>query len=669
MGLDLGGDLRLRVGGLVGLVVAVAAVADHVDDDVAAPALAVGHRQAHRRGAGLDVVGVDVDDRHVEALRHVGGVGGRAGVLGVGGEADLVVLDHVDRAAGRVALQRLQVERLGDHALAREGGVAVQQDRHRALRFVLDPRALEVGLDEARGALDHRVDELEVARVGVEADGDLLALAGLIDALVAVVVLDVAGAAVRDPGDGLDRVDLLGALELGQDRLDRAAEVVGEDRQPAAVGHAEDDLLGLAAVGEGDQLVEHRHDHVEPLDREDLLAQVGLLDEALELEDVDQPHQQAAFLVLGERLAVGAGLDHLAQPGALLVRGEVLELVGDRAAVGLAHAGQRLQQGLAGDADAQDRGRHPRHQLRGQVEALGLDRRVALGLAAERVEAGRQVTVGAVALEQRGGGLHRLQQLLVGLRRGDGVLGSRRGRGAEGWCRGRGGVGGGDRRRVEAEVGGHALVEVIFALQQQLDAAQEGARLGPLDHPVVVGRGQHHRLRDAELAQPLRRGVLPLRRVGDRAGGDDRALPAHQAGHRGNGADPTRVGQRDVGALEVISGELALPRLRDQVLVVAVEGGEVEPLRALDRRHHQAVRPVFTLDVDGNAQVDRPVLNRKRFPVFTLKDPSHNRMLLGGLHDRPSDQMSKGDLHPPLFEQPIKSLPLRIKRVHRHGPE
>ena len=237
----------------------------------------------------------------------------------------------------------------------------------------------------------------------------------------------------------------------------------------------------------------------------------------------------ALFLLGGERRAVGAGLDHLAQPGALLVRGEVLELVGDRAAVGLAHARQRLEQGLAGDADAQDRGRHARHQLRGQVERLRLDRRVALGLAAERVEAGGEVAVGAVALEQRGRRLHRLQQLLVGLGGGDAGLGAAGGGGAERRRRGRGGVGRGDRRRVDAEVVGDALVEAFLALQQLLDAAQEGAGLGALDHPVVVGRGQRHRLRDADLAQPLGGGVRPLGRVGDRAGGDDRALPVRAA--------------------------------------------------------------------------------------------------------------------------------------------
>ncbi len=186
---------------------------------------------------------------------------------------------------------------------------------------------------------------------------------------------------------------------------------------------------------------------------------------------------------------------------------------------------------------------------------------------------------------------------------------------------------------------------------------------------MVVGRGQHHRLRDAELAQPLGRGVGPLGGVGDCPGGDDRALPAEQPRHRGDSAEPTRVGQRDVGALEVVRGQLALPRLRDQLLVVAVEGGEVEPLRPLDRRHHQAVRPILALDINRDPQVDRVPLDRKRLPILALEHPSHNWMRLSRLHDRPGDQMSKGNLHPPLFKRRVKSLPLRIQRVHRNRPE
>jgi hypothetical protein len=59
-------------------------------------------------------------------------------------------------------------------------------------------------------------------------------------------------------------------------------------------------------------------------------------------------------------------------------------------------------------------------------------------------------------------------------------------------------------------------------LQQLLDPAQEGTRLGALDDAVVVGRSQRHHFGDAELLEAVGRGVAPLRRVGDRAGGDDR---------------------------------------------------------------------------------------------------------------------------------------------------
>ena len=66
-----GVHLRLRVGGLVGLVVPEAPVADQVDQHVVPELLAERNRQAHRAHAGRHVVGVDVDDRHVEALGQI----------------------------------------------------------------------------------------------------------------------------------------------------------------------------------------------------------------------------------------------------------------------------------------------------------------------------------------------------------------------------------------------------------------------------------------------------------------------------------------------------------------------------------------------------------------------------------------------------------------------
>ncbi len=283
--------LGLRVGGLVGLVVAEAAVADQVDQHVVAELLAEGEGQPHGGDAGLDVVGVDVDDRDVEALGQVGGQRRRAGVIGVGGEADLVVLDDVDRAADGVAVERLEVERLRDDALAGERGVAVQDDRDRGVGVLVGVRALAGGLRRAGGAGDDGVDELQVRWVGLQPHGDRLAAQQLVGALGAVVVLDVAGPALGDRGDRLER---LGALELGEDRPVRAAEVVREHVEPAAVGHPDDDLAGAARARELDELVDHRHGHIQALDRELLLAQVGLVHEALERVDLGEARSSAS---------------------------------------------------------------------------------------------------------------------------------------------------------------------------------------------------------------------------------------------------------------------------------------------------------------------------------------------------------------------------------------
>src|SRR4029453_8613530 len=101
--------------------------------------------------ARRDVVGVDVDDRDVEALREVRGPARGARVVRVGREADLVVLDQVQRAADRVAVEPLEGEPLRYDALARERGVAVQDPRDRGVVVEVRVRTLARRLDRARG--------------------------------------------------------------------------------------------------------------------------------------------------------------------------------------------------------------------------------------------------------------------------------------------------------------------------------------------------------------------------------------------------------------------------------------------------------------------------------------------------------------------------------------
>ena len=82
--------------GLVNLVVSVLAVAHQVDNHVLMPGGApLGGNVGHQHH-GLRVVRVYVENWGVHHPAHVGAVGGRAGVAGVGGEADLIVGNNVD---------------------------------------------------------------------------------------------------------------------------------------------------------------------------------------------------------------------------------------------------------------------------------------------------------------------------------------------------------------------------------------------------------------------------------------------------------------------------------------------------------------------------------------------------------------------------------------------
>ncbi|MGC4031228.1 MAG: hypothetical protein QM754_05710 [Tepidisphaeraceae bacterium] len=161
---------RLGEAGFVLLVVAVTAVAPEVDDDVALELLAELDGHLRHVEDGFGVVAVDVEDRGLDGLGAVGAVGREAGVFGDGGEADLVVDDQVDRAAGLVAGQLREVQGFGDDALAAEGGVAVQADRDE-LGAV---RVVQPFLLAADDALLDRVDQFQVRRVGQQADFDLL---------------------------------------------------------------------------------------------------------------------------------------------------------------------------------------------------------------------------------------------------------------------------------------------------------------------------------------------------------------------------------------------------------------------------------------------------------------------------------------------------------------
>ena len=180
----------------------------------------------------LGVVAVDVDDGSGDGLGDIGGIEARPGIEGRGREANLVVDDDVDGAAGPVAAQLGKVEDLGHDALAGEGGVAMEQDRAAPGCAPAGPAspAWPCTTPSRTGSTASRwlglatsctpiIDPSAVSYLPRESE----------------VILDVA----RSPGG----LGIEVAFEFAEDLGVALADHVGEDVEPPAVRHPDHRLL------------------------------------------------------------------------------------------------------------------------------------------------------------------------------------------------------------------------------------------------------------------------------------------------------------------------------------------------------------------------------------------------------------------------------------------
>ena len=334
---------------------AVPAVAEHVDDDRLLELLAELGGDLGDVHHGLGVVAVDVEDRRLHHLGHVRAVGRGARVARVGGEADLVVDDEVDRAAGAVTLEAGEAEALRHHALAGEGRIAVDEQRQH--RRALARLAAVLVLLGAHLAQHHRIDDLQVRGVGGQRQVHVVAVEGAVRR-GAQVILHVARAF---DVVGLERA----ALELVEDGAVRLAHHVGEHIEAPAMRHADDDLLDAELAAALDDLLQRRHHGLGAVEAEALGAGVLHVGELLEGLGLDQLVEDRLLALVGEDDVLVLALDALLQPGLLRRRGDVHELDADVPAVGaaqdlqdLAHGGDLEAQHLV-DEDRAGRGRRP----------------------------------------------------------------------------------------------------------------------------------------------------------------------------------------------------------------------------------------------------------------------------------------------------------------------
>ncbi len=248
----------------------VPAVAQQIDEHIALELLSVLRGQLRHGHDRLGVFAIDMEDRCVDQLADVGAVPARPPILGQRGEADLVVHNDMDRAAGRIALKLREVEDFLHDALADDRRVAVDQHGRHTLTVGIAPQPL---LGTA-SPLDDAVDRFEVARVARQGQVDHAPVVESTRARVATVVFHIAAAIGKALGPVL--------LELGEDLLERLADGIVQHIESTAMGHAQHDLFDAQVRERLDHVIEQWDQRLSPFETEPLLAGVTATQELLE---------------------------------------------------------------------------------------------------------------------------------------------------------------------------------------------------------------------------------------------------------------------------------------------------------------------------------------------------------------------------------------------------
>jgi hypothetical protein len=388
---DLRVHHRLGCGRLVGLVVTETAVADQVDHDVLVEALPVIQRLARDKDHCLRIVSIDVENWGLEHLGHIAAIHRRPRVVRIAGrESDLIVDDHVHRAARVERTGLRQLQGLHDDALAGECSVAVDQDRQ-------DLRAQAISaafLPGTHGPLHDRIDDLQVRWIERQRHMHIAAACTQVGGET-LVVLHVAGTLL------VRRV--VAPLELGEQLRRRLAEHVDQYVQPAAMRHADDDLLRARLAAALHEVVQQRNQRIAAFQREALLPHVARVEVSLQHLGRRKLPQDVLSCLSVESLHQATAQELVLQPQSLVGVRDMRELRPYRPREYLLHYRHDVaqpcpaRQGI--DATA---GKELGVEVRGRQAHVVELHHAGLGplQQAERIELGDQVTAIVVDLDQ-----------------------------------------------------------------------------------------------------------------------------------------------------------------------------------------------------------------------------------------------------------------------------
>ena len=291
-----------------------------------------------------------------------------------------------------------------------------------------------------------------------------------------------------------------------------------EHVQPTPVRHSDEEFPRAGERSAADDPADHRHHHVEALDREPLLPQVRPLQECLEPLHFGQDPKHVDLSIPVNRIRVPPRLDVLHEPVPLDGILHVIQLVADPPAVDLPQAVYRIQRRVSVTLEPDRGGGNLRQVLQGHSVETGVQRRVARGNGTQRIDRDCEMAQRPVGLDEASGG-----------RGGPEAVGQRlRVQSGSGRY-----SGGGRHARPSVDPvrdgGGHEAPIAQFLLVQQLGVSGVVSVRRPLVAHIVSGPGLVDRseIQGRASTHPHKQGPGPLILIRVRAGRpDDRLAPA-----------------------------------------------------------------------------------------------------------------------------------------------
>jgi hypothetical protein len=320
LGVDALVHERLSERRLVGLVVTVLSVTVEINDNIVLElGTPVGSKLADEVD-GLDIVGVNVEDRGVNGLGDIGTVGGGSGETRIGGETNLVVDNQVNGTSGGESRERVEAETLVDNTLSSEGSITMEENTHGSTVSLL---IVVVVLDSTSLAQDDGVLGLKMRRVGDQRKLNTLARRCRTLKVHTKMVLDVTRTLILTTSC---------TSELAEDRLVGLSDDVGENVETTTMGHTDNDILDTVVNTAINKSLHTGDKGFTTLETESLVVGVLGGQERLKAGTPDKTVKNTALLI-DRVLERGGNLEALTKPVALVTVRDVNELNAERTAV------------------------------------------------------------------------------------------------------------------------------------------------------------------------------------------------------------------------------------------------------------------------------------------------------------------------------------------------